>query len=143
VDALEVERQSLMDQRLSVREDIRRAMLDKDFRENAPLDVAKDEQGQIEARIRDIEEMLKRAVIAGSSHTGRVRVGCVVTVTNLATGRETQYSIVGPTEANAADGKISSASPVGRALIGCGKGDQVEIDVPAGPMKLRVESVKD
>lgn len=143
VDALEVELQSLMEQRISVREDIRRAMLDKDFRENAPLDVAKNEQGQIEARIRDIEEMLKRAVIVGAGGTGRVRVGCTVTVTNLASGRETQYAIVGPTEANAADGKISSASPVGKALIGCVEGSEVEVDAPAGVMKLRVESVKD
>ncbi len=143
VDALKVELQSLTEQRISVREDIRRAMLDKDFRENAPLDVAKNEQGHIEARIRDIEEMLKRAVIVGAGGTGRVRVGCTVTVTNLASGRETQYSIVGPTEANAADGKISSVSPVGKALIGCVKGNEVEVDAPAGVMKLRVESVKD
>ena len=143
VDALKIELESLKEQRIRVREDIRRAMLDKDFRENAPLDVAKDEQGQIEARIRDIEEMLKRAVIAGAGGTGRVRVGCSVTVTNLGSGRETRYSIVGPTEANAAEGKISSASPVGKALIGCVKGDEVEVDIPAGAMKLRVESVKD
>ncbi len=143
VDALKAELQSLMEQRISVREDIRRAMLDKDFRENAPLDVAKDEQGHIEARIRDIEEMIKRAVIVGAAGTGRVRVGCSVTVTNLGSGRETQYSIVGPTEANAADGKISSVSPVGKALIGCVEGDEVEVDAPAGIMKLRVESVKD
>jgi len=142
VDALKAELQSLMEQRISVREDIRRAMLDKDFRENAPLDVAKDEQGHIEARIRDIEEMIKRAVIVGAAGTGRVRVGCSVSVTNLGSGRETQYWIVGPTEANAADGKISSVSPVGKALIGCVEGDEVEIDVPAGVMKLRVESVK-
>ena len=143
VDALKVELQSLMEQRISVREDIRRAMLDKDFRENAPLDVAKNEQGQIEARIRDIDEMLKRAVIVGAGGTGRVRVGCTVTVTNLGNGRETRYSIVGPTEANAADGKISSASPVGKALIGRVQGNEVEVAVPAGVMKLRVESVKD
>jgi transcription elongation factor GreA len=143
VDALKAELESLMEQRMTVREDIRKAMLDKDFRENAPLDAAKDEQGHIEARIREIEEMLKRAVIVGVDGTGRVRVGCTVTVTNLGSGRETQYSIVGPTEANAADGKISSVSPVGKALIDCVKGDEVEVDAPAGVMKLRVESVKD
>ena len=143
VDALKAELQSLVEQRMSVRADIRRAMLDKDFRENAPLDAAKDEQGHIEARIRDIEEMLRRAVIVGAGGTGRVRVGCTVTVTNLGSGRETQYSIVGPTEASAADGKISSVSPVGKALIGCVKGDEVEVDAPVGIMKLRVESIKD
>ncbi len=143
VDALKAELESLMEQRLTVREDIRRAMLDKDFRENSPLDAAKDEQGHIEARIRHIEEMLKRAVIVGAGGTGRVRVGCTVTVTNLGSGRETQYSIVGPTEANAAEGKISSVSPVGKALIDCVAGDEVEVDAPARVMKLRVESVKD
>ena len=142
VDALKAERQSLMEQRISVREDIRRAMLDKDFRENAPLDAAKDEQGHIEARIRDVEEMLKRAVIVGAGGTGRVRVGCTVSVTNVGSGRETQYSIVGPTEANAAGGKISSVSPVGKALIGCVEGDVVEVNAPAGALQLRVGSVK-
>jgi len=142
VNALKTELQSLKEQRIAIREDIRRAMLDKDFRENAPLDAAKDEQGHIEARIRDIEEMLKRAVIAGAGGTGRVRVGCTVTVINLGSGRETQYSIVGPTEANAADGKISSVSPVGKALIGCVQGDVVEVSAPAGALKLRVAAVK-
>lgn len=143
VDALKVELESLMEQRIKVREDIRRAMLDKDFRENSPLDAAKDEQGHIEARVRNIEEMLKRAVIVGAGGTGRVRVGCTVTVTNLGSGRETQYSIVGPTEANAADGKISSVSPVGKALIDCVEGDEIAVDAPAGVMKLRVGSIKD
>jgi transcription elongation factor GreA len=142
VDALKVELESLMQQRVRVREDIRKAMLDKDFRENSPLDAAKDEQGHIEARIRHIEEMLKRAVIVGVGGTGRVRVGCTVTVTNLSSGRETQYSIVGPTEANAADGRISSVSPVGKALIDRVEGDEVEVDTPAGAMKLRVASVR-
>ena len=143
VDALKVELESLMEQRIAVRGDIGKAMLDKDFRENSPLDAAKEEQGHIEARVRDVEEMLKRAVIVGVGGTGRVRVGCTVTVTNLGSGRETQYLIVGPTEANAAEGKISSVSPVGKALIDCVKGDEVVVDVPAGEMKLRVESVKD
>ncbi len=143
VDALQAELESLKEQRIAVRADIRRAMQDKDFRENSPLDAAKDEQGHIEARVRDVEEMLKRAVIARGSGTGRVRVGCSVTVTNLGSGRETQYSIVGPTEANATDGKISSVSPVGKALIDCVAGDVIEVEAPAGIMKLRVESVKD
>jgi transcription elongation factor GreA len=131
-----------MQARFAVREDIRKAMLDKDFRENSPLDAAKDKQGHIEARIREIEAMLKRAVIVDSTGTGRVRVGCMVKVKNLGTGREMEYAIVGPTEANAADGKISSVSPVGKALLDRRPGDEVEIDVPAGMMKLRVESIQ-
>ena len=142
VDALKSELESLMQARFAVREDIRKAMLDKDFRENSPLDAAKDKQGHIEARIREIEAMLKRAVIVDSTGTGRVRVGCMVKVKNLGTGREMEYAIVGPTEANAADGKISSVSPVGKALLDRSPGDEVEIDVPAGMMKLRVESIQ-
>jgi transcription elongation factor GreA len=60
----------------------------------------------------------------------------------MGTGREMNYAIVGPTEANAADGKISSVSPVGKALLDRSEGDEVEIDVPAGLMKLRVESIQ-
>ena len=114
VDALKAEQESLFEQRLLVREDIRKAMGDKDFRENAPLDAAKDRQGHIEARLREIDSMLKRAVVVeAGGNADRVRVGCVVRVKNVVNGRTMQYSIVGPTEANAAEGKISSDSPVG------------------------------
>jgi transcription elongation factor GreA len=143
IAALETELASLMEQRLAVREDIRKAMLDKDFRENSPLDAAKDRQGHIEARIREIESMLKRAVVADSAaQTGKVRVGSSVTVRDVDRGRTMQYSIVGPTEANAAAGKISSVSPVGKALLDCVPGDEVEVSVPAGAMKLVIEAVE-
>jgi transcription elongation factor GreA len=117
-------------------------MQDKDFRENSPLDAAKEKQGHIEARIREIEAMLKRAVIVdGALQTGRVRVGSKVRVKNLGSEKITEYSIVGPTEANAAEGKISSVSPVGKALINAAAGDEVNVDVPAGTMTLIVEAV--
>jgi transcription elongation factor GreA len=143
IAALETELALLMEQRLAVREDIRKAMLDKDFRENSPLDAAKDRQGHIEARIREIESMLKRAVLAdAAAQTGRVRVGSSVTVKNVDSGRTVQYNIVGPTEANAAAGKISSVSPVGKALLDRVPGDEVEVAVPAGAMKLVIEAVE-
>jgi transcription elongation factor GreA len=143
VAALEVEYAVLMEKRIAVREDIRRAMQDKDFRENSPLDAAKEEQGHIEARVREIEAMLKRAVIVDvAAQTGRVRVGSKVRVKNLGSSKVTEYSIVGPTEANSADGKISSVSPVGKALINATTGDEVEVSIPAGVMKLLVESVQ-
>jgi transcription elongation factor GreA len=142
VDALEAELESLKGQRLEVREDIRRAMLDKDFRENAPLDAAKEKQGHIEARAREIEGMLKRAIVVkGAVGSGRVRVGCTVVVKNVASGALVRYMIVGPTEANAADGKISSVSPVGKALLDRTVGDEAEISVPAGALRLRVEEI--
>jgi transcription elongation factor GreA len=142
IAALNSERDSLIAQRPAIREEIRRAMLDKDFRENAPLDAAKDKQGHVEARIREIEAMLRRAVeVDSSGASDRVRVGVVVSVTNLKDGSSRQFSIVGPTEANAADGKISSVSPVGKALLDHKAGDEVEVSVPSGVQRFRIEEV--
>jgi transcription elongation factor GreA len=144
IEALKAELQSLVSQRADVREEIRTAMLDKDFRENAPLDAAKDKQGHIEARIREIEAMLKRAVVVEQSGQGdRVQVGVTVHVRNLRSGALNRFTIVGPTESNAADGRISSASPVGRSLIDHSVGDEVEVSAPAGTMRLRVERIGD
>ena len=144
IEALRTDMESLMVQRLEVRKEIRRAMLDKDFRENAPLDAAKERQGHIEARIREIEGMLKRAVVvaSGAAQGGRVQVGSTVAVKNLGTGALMRYTIVGPTEASAANGKISSFSPVGKALLERGAGDEVEVSAPAGVLRLRIEQVE-
>ncbi len=144
IQTLEGELESLKGQRLEVREEIRRAMLDKDFRENAPLDAAKEKQGHIEARIREIEGVLKRAVVASMKSGGAlVDVGSTVIVRNLRMGALTRYTIVGPTEANASDGKISSDSPVGKALLGRGVGEEVAIDVPAGAIRLVIEKLEE
>ncbi len=143
IDALKAELGSLSEKRNDVREEIRGAMLDKDFRENAPLDAAKDKQGHIEARIREIEAMLKRAVVVESAaESGRVRVGTSVRVTNLGNGATVRYLIVGPTEASAADGKISSESPVGKAFLDRQPGDEVEVSVPAGVMRFKIEEIE-
>lgn len=142
VDALKGELESLIAMRPAIREEIRHAMLDKDFRENSPLDAAKEKQGHVEARIREIESILKRAVVVdGSGHHGTVRVGTTVTVKNLNTGASKRFVIVGPTEANAADGKISSVSPVGKALLGRQEGDEVDVSVPAGVQKFLIEEI--
>jgi transcription elongation factor GreA len=142
VDSLKSELDSLVAQRPAIREEIRHAMLDKDFRENSPLDAAKEKQGHVEARIREIEAMLKRAVVVEQGgHHGKVRVGTTVVVTQLDTGATKRFAIVGPTEANAADGKISSASPVGKALLDRREGDEVEVAAPKGVMRFRVEEI--
>jgi transcription elongation factor GreA len=87
--------------------------------------------------------MLKRAVLVDTAaKTGRVRVGCTVRVKNVTNGKTTEYAIVGPTEANAAQGKISSDSPVGKALLDNSPGDEVEVQAPAGTMKLVIEAVQ-
>lgn len=142
IDSLKNELELLMVQRIAVRKDIQKAMLDKDFRENSPLDAAKDKQGHIEARIREVDSMLKRAVIVTAAQTGRVRVGSTVRVKNMVNERVVEYAIVGPSEANAAAGKISTDSPVGKALLDRVPGDEVEVSIPAGTMKLVVEAVR-
>ncbi len=142
IEALKAELESLIAQRPAIREAIRLAMLDKDFRENSPLDAAKDKQGHVEMRIREIEAMLRRAVVVdGSASAGRVRVGTTVTVTKLNDGTVTTYSIVGPTEANAADGKISSVSPVGKAFLNCQVGEEVEVAAPRGAQRFRIDAI--
>jgi transcription elongation factor GreA len=142
IEALNSERESLIAQRPEIREAIRVAMLDKDFRENSPLDAAKDRQGHVEARIREIEATLRMAVEAdGSAHSGRVRVGTTVTVTRLDDGQVKKYAIVGPTEANAADGKISSVSPVGKAFLNCRVGEEVAVEAPRGTQRFRIDDI--
>jgi transcription elongation factor GreA len=143
IEALKAEHESLVGQRAGVREEIRKAMLDKDFRENAPLDAAKDKQGHLEARIRELEAMLKRAVVVQGAAGDRVHVGASVVVRNLGNDAVNRFIIVGPTEANAADGKISSASPVGRSLLDRIVGDEVEVSAPKGTMRFRVEQIGD
>ena len=142
-EALEIEVEALKAQRPQVREEIRAAMLDKDFRENAPLDAAKEKQAHLESRIRQIDETLKRAVVVeGVAGGSRVQIGSTVQVANLKSGASLRYTIVGSNEGNAAEGKISNASPIGKALLDRSVGDEVKVSVPAGVLRLRVEKVE-
>jgi len=143
IESLKSELAALIDQRPAIREAIRVAMLDKDFRENSPLDAAKDRQGHVEARVREIEAVLRRAVVVdGSANAGRVRVGTTVKVTRLDDDTVITYSIVGPTEANAADGKISSVSPVGKAFLNHMVGEEVGVETPSrGTQRFRIDDI--
>src|SRR3990172_4423868 len=124
--SLSEELEALKAQRPQVRQDIRRAILDKDFRENAPLDAAKDKQAHLEARIREIEAALKHAVIVEkTSGSSKVHIGSTVEVTNLTSGAAQRFTVVGENEGNAAAGKISVASPIGRALLERKPGEEV------------------
>jgi transcription elongation factor GreA len=141
--ALQQELESLKAQRPLIAEEIRRAALDKDFRENAPLQAAREKQSHLETRIRELESMLRRAVIVGERGDGqRVQLGSTVEVRNLASGAIMRYTIVGPAEADSKAGKISSASPVGRALLDRREGEEVEVEVPAGTLRLRIERIE-
>ncbi len=111
-----------------------------DLSENSEYDEAKNEQAKIEARIVEIEAMLKNveviADIKGSAKT--VMVGVKVKVLDEEFDEECTYKIVGSTEANPMEQKISDESPVGKALIGKKVGDEVIVEAPAGEIKLKI-----
>ena len=136
---------NLRSQRPRVAEELRRAMADKDFRENAPLDAAREYQAHLEARIREIEATLRRAVIvtgASAKSNARIGVGSKVLLRNLKSGTEVRYMLVSPSEVSPAEGKISIASPVGKALVERGVGEEVDVKAPAGALRFRIESVE-
>ncbi len=120
--------------RKTVAERLLRAREHGDIRENAEYDTAKNEQGLMEARIRQIEEILRRAELMeapSGGATGRfVALGTTVTVD--LDGEEETYTIVSPVEAKPREGRISNESPVGRALLGHRVGEQFEIAMPTG-----------
>jgi len=130
--------------RTAVVEDIRRAMEDKDFRENAPLDAAKERQGIIETRIRELEAGLTNTEIMGKGPVKprqRSKVGAKVTLKDANSGKKIVYTLVDVREADASAGKISVKSPVGLALLDRVVGDVVTISVPKGTLHYTVERV--
>lgn len=144
-EALKLELETLIDKRPEIAEALRLAMADKDFRENAPLDAARDQQAHVEAQIRRIEQLLKKAVVVDSSQgtAGLARVGSLVNVVNLDNKQEFRYQLVSPNEVNPREGKISVASPVGKALLERTKGEEVSVAVPSGTIRLKVVAVED
>jgi len=131
-------------QRPQVIEEIRRAAEDKDFRENAPLDAAKERLGHLQGRIIELEETLKLANIIDDKAEviQKVCLGDKVILIDLSTGEELKYVIVNFREVNPAEGRISDASPIGKTIIGRSVGDVVEIGVPSGKLHYRLEKVE-
>ena len=134
----------LKDQRVLVLEDIKRAMADKDFRENAPLDAAKDQQGIVELRIRELEASINNAQIlpeGASSKVARSSVGAKVTLKDTNSGKTLAYTLVDVHEADVSEGKISTTSPVGQALLDRMVGEEVTINVPKGTLRYLVQRI--
>ena len=115
-----------------------------DLSENAEYHAAKEQQGLNEARVAELEDKLSRAeVIDTSKLSGNViKFGATVSLQDEDSGEKAKYTIVGETEANLRDGKISISSPIGRALIGKSKGDVVEVVTPKGSRSLEVLKVE-
>lgn len=130
--------------RKEVAQKIKEAREQGDLSENAEYDAAKDEQRDIEARIEELEKILKNAevVVEDEVDLDRINIGCQVKILDLEYDEELDYKIVGSTEANSLKGKISNESPVGKALIGAKIGDIVEVETQAGVIKYKVLEIE-
>ena len=126
--------------RHAVVEEIARAREHGDLSENAEYDAAKEKQGMIEARIRQLEDLAARAEIVEplEGEPDRVRFGTTVRLEDLESGDEIQYTIVGEYEADASQGLLSVTSPVARALIGKSVEDTAQVKVPAGTREFEI-----
>lgn len=135
---------NLKKRRIEAIEEVRRAAADKDFRENAPLDAAKEQRSYIEGQIRELEETLKSAVIIDKKRETvlRAAVGDSVLLRNVASGAELEYMLVAPNEIDPTRGRISTASPIGRAVAGHSQGEVVEVAAPAGKIRYEIKKLE-
>ena len=124
--------------RQEVAQKIKEAREQGDLSENAEYDAAKDEQRDIEARIEELEKILKNAevVVEDEVDLDKINIGC------LEYSEELEYKIVGSTEANSLKGKISNESPVGKALIGKKIGDVIEVETQVGVLEYKVLEIQ-
>jgi transcription elongation factor GreA len=114
-----------------------------DLKENAEYHIAKEDQAHLETRIQRLQQRLReaRVVETPAGVTDTVAFGATVTVTDEESGREATYTIVGPTEADMAAGKLSAESPVAQALLGTKVGGVAKVSTPRGQRRLRVEKL--
>ena len=130
--------------RKEIAQKIKEARAQGDLSENAEYDAAKDEQRDVEARIEELEKILKNAEVGVEDEVDldRINIGCRVLIKDLEFDEELEYKIVGSTEANSLKGKISNESPVGKALIGAKKGETVEVEAPTGVLRYEVLEIQ-
>ena len=123
---------------------VAQAREDKDIRENAPLEAAREHQERLKSRIDELDYQIGHAVVSAGQATGRAHLGSTVKVRLLDTDAERieEYTLVGPTEVDAPQRRISVESPVGKGLVDTTVGAVVEIDVPRGTLRYRVISVE-
>lgn len=127
-------------ERANIADAIAEARAKGDLSENAEYDAAKEKQGHLEARIAKLEDMVTRARIVDENQvdTSKAYILSTIRVKNLNNDAEQSYTLVSEREADIAAGKISVDSPVGQGLLGKSEGDVVDIEVPAGTVKLEI-----
>ena len=126
-------------------ERLKEARAQGDLSENSEYDQAKEDQGKNESRIVELEQMIKTAVIIDTTASGKegiVSLGCTVVLKDVETGEEETYAIVGTTEADPFNNKISNESPVGSAILGKKVHDVVVANTPAGELSYQIMEVK-
>lgn len=123
---------------------LRSAIQMGDLSENADYSAAKEEQGFLEGRIQELESILANVVIIDTveKQADIVNIGDHVTVRDEAYGDEDTYFLVGPKEADPIQGKISYASPIGKALVGCRIGQTVQVETPGGSRRLKIVKIE-
>ena len=143
VKALEEELENLkVVRRKEVAEKIKEARAQGDLSENAEYDAAKDEQREIELRIEEIDKILKNVEVADDdSKANVVSIGSTVKIFDEELGEELEYKIVGSTEANILQNKISNESPVGAALMGKKKNQKITVETASGELKFKILSI--
>jgi transcription elongation factor GreA len=128
--------------RPEVTDSLKSAFADKDFRENAPYDAAKQRLSEVQGRINDIRRTLSAASIYTADSTETVDIGTTVTLHSLDDDELVEFTIVGPGEVSAREGRISVQSPVGKALFARRQGEVVEVQTPAGAHAYRIERIE-
>lgn len=133
-----------VNRRKDVAQKIKEAREQGDLSENAEYDAAKDEQRDIEARIEELEKLLKNVEVVDEDEVelDKISVGCRVRLYDAEFEEEVEYSIVGSTEADSLKGKISNESPVGAALIGRKIGETVEVETQAGVCLYKILEIQ-
>ena len=136
---------TLKRERTPLADEIRKAAADKDVRENAPLEAAREQLGLVESRIREIEYMLKATIVVTSDQQQEdgqaVRLGSKVLLQDQNTGQETRYTLVSVYEANPLQRRISDQSPVGRALLERTAGQEIVVETPRGRLRYNILKV--
>ena len=143
--AIKEELAALKSQRHEVIDEMRRAAADKDFRENAPLQAARERRGHLEGRIKELEATVKLATVTENAEFTpgtRANIGNDVVLTDLASGKDIRYVIVNPKETDPLRGRISSQSPIGKAVIGKCEGETVEVLAPVGKLRYRINRIE-
>ena len=133
-----------VNQRKEIAQKIKEAREQGDLSENAEYDAAKEEQRHIEARIAELEAILKNVEIVEEEDMSfdRVNISCLVTVQEKKSKKTTTFHMVGSTEANSMSGKISNESPIGQALMGHKKGETVVVHAPVGEISYKILNIE-